>query len=368
MRLLYAILTALFVLEFHAQSSAQVTVEDEIRIDTELIEVPVSVFDKAGRPVAGLKASDFTVFEDGVQQKIISFSMISEPIEVALILDSSGSTKSTLPLIQKAAEGFITMLRPEDRAAIIGFRPSRRPGEENAVGEILSGLSTDKTALISSLQRLETSFGTPFYDSILLAVNRVFADSAKPEFLGRRAIVMLTDGVDSVSESDFAAVRNAVQKAGVSLFFVRLDTRDFFESGLLGDCSVATHFSQRQLSRYYSTLESQRAERVTDFCRLGDFERLAISKRLYEIADNEMLTLSNESGGRVFKADDLTAARTALMEAAREAGLKYSLGYYSNSTRRNGAYRKITVRVRSLPAGASIRARDGYFAPSEKRN
>lgn len=368
MRFREAIFILVFAAGFFSIATAQVTDESEIRIDTDLIEVPVAVYDKAGRPVAGLKANDFTVFEDGVPQKIVSFSTISDPIEAALILDTSGSTKSTLPLIRKAAEAFVATLRREDRAAIIGFRPTSHTGDANAMPVTLINLTADKSALMSALQRLETSFGTPFYDSVILAINQVFADRAEGEFRGRRAIVMLTDGVDSVSESDFATVRKAVQESGIAFYFVRLDTRDYFESGLLGDCAVATRFSKKQLSRYFSSLESQRGERVTDFCQLGDFERLAISKRLYEIADDEMQTLANESGGRVFNADDLNAARTALMAAASEAGLRYSLGYYSNSSRRDGGYRKITVRVRSLPTGALIRARDGYFAPAAKRN
>ena len=105
-------------------------------------------------------------------------------------------------------------------------------------------------------------------------------------------------------------------------------------------------------------------ERTTDFCKLGDFERLAVSKALYELADSEMEGLAKSSGGKVFPVDDLGAARAAFKSVADEIGTKYSLGYYSSNGKRDGTYRKIKVELKGAPAGVVIRAREGYNAPS----
>jgi Ca-activated chloride channel family protein len=106
-------------------------------------------------------------------------------------------------------------------------------------------------------------------------------------------------------------------------------------------------------------------ERTDDFCKLGDFERLAVSKKLYEIADLEMSTLAKTSGGRVFPVSDLSEARSAFRSVAEEIGTKYSLGYYSTNDKRDGTYRKIKVELKGVPPGSVVRAREGYTAPTK---
>jgi VWFA-related protein len=106
-------------------------------------------------------------------------------------------------------------------------------------------------------------------------------------------------------------------------------------------------------------------ERAAGFCQLGDFERLAVSKKLYEIADDEMRSLAKASGGRVFPVADLNEARAAFRSVAGEIGTKYSLGYYSSNEKHDGTYRKISVQLKGVPAGAVVRAREGYKAPSQ---
>ena len=127
-----------------------------------------------------------------------------------------------------------------------------------------------------------------------------------------RALVALTDGVDSTSVADFDEARTKLEKNGIISFFIQVNTRPFFEENLLGDCASAIRFSQAQIQRYYKTFgRNANMERTTDFCKLGDFERLAVSKALYELADMEMQGLAKSSGGKVFPVDDLGAARGA---------------------------------------------------------
>jgi VWFA-related protein len=97
---------------------------------------------------------------------------------------------------------------------------------------------------------------------------------------------------------------------------------------------------------------------------LGEFERLAVSKQLYVLADMEMNELASTSGGKVFPVADLGEARNAFRSVADEIGTKYTLGYYPTNEKRDGTYRKIKVELKGLPAGTKVRAREGYTAPS----
>lgn len=334
-----------------------------IRVDTELIDVPVTVTDRQGRPVTGLKRSNFVVFEDSKPQEIAEFAATTSPFEIALLLDTSGSTRADLELIRRAAQYFVDSLRSGDRVAIISFHTEVVANRGVAKSEVLVGLTDDRMRLRSALERVGTSNGTPFYDAITLISTRVFSEAPREEFRGRRALVALTDGVDSTSESGFQTAGDGLVNAGVTSFFIKVDTRPFFEENLLGDCESAVRFSQAQLRRYYSGIGQRSGlERTSDFCQLGDFERLAISKRLYEIADNEMISLSKLSGGRVFPVGDLSEARSAFRQVADEIGTKYSIGYYSSNEKRDGKFRSIRVEVRGVPSGAVVRAKQGYTA------
>jgi Ca-activated chloride channel family protein len=340
--------------------------DEVIRIETQLVDVPVAVSSANGLPLRGLKASNFAVYEDGKPQEIADFSTMTEPFEVALVLDTSGSTRSDLQLIQRAAQYFVDSLRPGDRVAILAFRTERTQTQAYAASEVLSYLTGDRKKLRTAIDNIQMSNGTPYYDSLLQVAEKVFRDKPAEEFRGRRALVALTDGVDSSSVADFEAAKGELDQAGVISFFVRVDTRDYFEQDLLGDCQNAIHFSAAQIRRYYRSIKSKVGmEKAVNFCQLGDFERLAISKKLYEIADTEMNDLAKASGGRVFPVDDLGDARSAFKSVADEIGTKYTLGYYPTNDKKDGAYRKITVEVKGLPKGTTFRAREGYTAPRD---
>lgn len=367
MRLLFLPLLCLGVAVSHLYSQDKKPPEKDevIRIDTQLVDVPVAVTDAKGLPVRGLKQSNFVIYEDGKRQEIADFAAASAPFEVALVLDTSGSTRNDLQLIQRAAADFVASLRPGDRVAIISYNTQRSENAAFASSEVLSTLTDDRAALRSAIERVRTSNGTPYYDSLLQVAEKVFAKRPAEEFRGRRALVALTDGVDSSSAFDFDLVKEELGQVGVISFFIRVDTREYFESNLLGDCQSATRFSTAQMRRYYRSIASKpNMEKATNFCELGEFERLAMSKRLYEIAESEMDELAKMSGGKVFPVGDLSAARNAFRMVADEIGTKYSLSYYPANEKRDGAYRKIRVEVKGLPAGTQVRARDGYTAPS----
>ncbi len=337
--------------------------DDVIRVDTQLVDVPVAVIGAGGNAVAGLKKEDFKVFEDGKIQEIVDFSTASEPFEVALLLDTSGSTRSDLQLIQRAANEFIASLRSGDRVSVTAYRSEVADGRAFAVSETLSRLTGDRNALRDAIAAAKMSGGTPLYDSLIQIVEEVFRDPPAGDFRGRRALVALTDGVDSTSSAGFAEIKEKLGKLGIVCFFIKVDTREFFEEGLLGDCQSATRFSAAQIRRYYRSLGAKgNYEKAASFCQLGEFERLAVSKKLYEIADAEMLELAKMSGGKVFPLAELSDARAAFKSVADELGSKYTLGYYPSNEKRDGTYRKIRVEVRGQAPATQVRARDGYTA------
>lgn len=338
--------------------------DDVIRVETQLVDVPIAVVAANGTPVRGLKASNFVVYEDGKKQDVVDFSTTTAPFEVALLLDTSGSTRGDLALIQRAAQDFAASLRPGDRVAILAYNTDRQGTQAFATTEVLSRLTDDRLVLKAAIDKVKTSHGTPYYDSLMQVAEKVFSQRPADQFRGRRALVALTDGVDSTSSADFLSAKQELEQIGIISYFIKVDTRDFFEQNLLGDCESAIRFSTAQMRRYYKSFGAKGKENLNlNFCSLGDFERLAISKKLYEIADAEMDDLAKGSGGKVFPVDDLNQARSAFRNVADEIGTKYTLGYYPSNEKRDGTYRKIKVETKGLPPETQIRTRDGYTAP-----
>jgi Ca-activated chloride channel homolog len=362
--LLLPVLLSILSVGICAQTKTEV--DEILRIETQLVEVPLVVTDKSGKPVLNLKQSNFAIYENGKPQEITEFFSTGAPFEVALLLDTSGSTRSDLALIQRAAENFINSLRPGDRVSIIAFKSYVEDGKSIAASEVLCDLTDDRVKLKNALAQVKTSNGTPYYDGLLQVAERIFQDKPAGEFRGRRALVALTDGVDSTSIAGFDEIEERFAEAGFISYFIQVNTREFFEENLLGDCQGAMRFSAAQIRRYYRTFyRNSKVEKTFDFCRLGDFERLAISKALYELADLEMRKLAERSGGKIFPVVDLTEARAAFKRVADEIGTKYSLGYYPSDDRRDGTFRKIEVKLKGVPAGAMVQAREGYTAPKD---
>lgn len=338
--------------------------EEVIRVATQMVDVPITVTSATGQALRGLKASNFVVLEDGKRQEIADFAANAEPFEVALLLDTSGSTRNDLVLIQRAAREFIAALRPGDRVAIVAFQTVRTTTEAYSEPIILAELTDDRKKLNDAIGRVTTSNSTPYYDAMMVVGEKVFAKAPEERFRGRRAVVAMTDGVDSASAFEIEDASKALTDAGAIAFFIEVDTQDFFESNLLGDCKTATKFSAAQIRRYYRTIQAKPGmERSFNFCGLGDFERLAISKRLYDMAGNEIKDLAKSTGGRVFPAADVRDARNAFKLVADEIGTKYTISYYPKNEARDGKFRRITVETTGLPKGTIVRAREGYTAP-----
>jgi len=336
-----------------------------VRVDTQLVSVPVVVANREGRPLTGLRADNFTVFEDNRLQRIANFATTEAPFEVALLLDTSGSTREEVALIRRAASAFVDSLRPGDRVAIIAFNTAQNGAARLATVEVKTRLTSDRAALRKAIESIGASNGTPYYDALNRIVADVFNEPPREEVRGRRALVALTDGVDSTSDSDFTEARDKLLKAGVLCYFVQVNTEDFVEDRLIKDCSDdgRLSLSRTQLKRYHKIFAPQTdASDYSDFCRLGPFEKMEISRALYNLARKEMNTLAQDTGGKTFPVTDLQDARAAFAQVAGEIGTQYSLGYYPTNKARDGRFRTIRVEVHGV-GSAQVRAREGYQAP-----
>lgn len=341
---------------------------DVIRTDTQLVSVPAVVTDSTGHPLAGLKPENFRLIEDGQPQTIANFGTTETPFEIALLLDTSGSTRDDVALIRAAANSFIEALRPGDRVGIVAFNTARNGNDAIATVDLLSKLTGDRGELRNAIENLGSSNGTPYYDALQKVVDAVFQNPPSDEVRGRRAVVALTDGVDSASNSDFATAKLKLSQAGVACYFVQINTEDFVEDRLMKDCQDdgQLSLSQRQIERYRRLITPPpKAEDFNSFCSMGPFERMSISRELYNIARREMNDLSRVSGGRSFQAATLADARAAFARVAADIGTLYSIGYYPTNKARDGKFRTIKLELKGVQTKAQVRARDGYYAPKQ---
>jgi VWFA-related protein len=353
----------------NSQTNANEEVDegDVVRVETQLVTVPAVVTDRSGRPLSSLRLENFALLEDGKSQQLTNFATTEAPFEIALLLDTSGSTREELGLIRDAANAFISALRPGDRIAVVAFNNEPGNGGQLATVDVLSTLTDKRPVLRTAIANLRTSNGTPFYDSLERVADQVFRDPASEEFRGRRAVVALTDGVDSSSNIDYEQARAKLLRTGVATYFIQVSTEDYVEDRLLKDCQDDGRLalSAKQLERFRRLFApSAQREDYQDFCRLGQFERMDISRRLYALARGEMGELARSTGGKNFAAGSLAEARAAFAAVAGEIGTQYSLGYYPSNKARDGRYRQIKVELRGVK-DANVRAREGYYAPKQ---
>lgn len=323
-----------------------------IRVDTDLVSIDVTVTSGAGgRSVTGLKAEDFVIYEDGVRQKVSNFSTTGA-FNLVLVIDTSGSTQDQVALMRRAARRFLDEVRPQDRIAVIEF---------NEKVELLEDLTADRSKIERAIGLLKPGEGTSFYDALQLTIEEVL----KP-VEGRKAIIALTDGVDSYGFGTFDQIMPGIEKAGASLYFLELDTEAFTEAGMLRDCrdNARFEFSQKQLKKYLNEYaEGADPADYESHCRLSKMERLQINRRLYESARRELREMASKSGGRVYPVKQLQQLDPAYAQIAADLRTQYSLGYYPTNDKHDGKWRALRVEVKR--SGLVANTRLGYRAPKD---
>lgn len=316
---------------------AAVEEDDEIiRVETNVVAVPVAVFDRDGRFVTGLQKEDFQIYENGFEQKIEEFATVQKPFSVILLIDVSPSTNFQIDEIQDAAISFIDQLRSEDRVMVIAFDERVR---------VLSQLTNNRSTLKNAIRRAQFGEGTSLYDAVDYVVNQ---ELRKIE--GRKAVVLFTDAVDTTSRrANYQSTVRSVEEIDALFFPIRYDT--YIDNG------GAINYPPQRRSSGNVIADILGGILGGGNVQTGGGNSTGNSRAEYEKGKRYLEELAQNSGGRKYEANnDLTAAFTAIAEELRR---QYSLGYYPETVGQKGDRR--TVRVRVKRPNLVVRAKNSYI-------
>jgi VWFA-related protein len=347
----------------HAQDPPPGDQDEPIRLKTDLVSITASATDRGGRAIKSLRAEDFVIYEDGVRQKISHFAATEEPFTLMLLLDISGSTRDDVALIKRAARNFLGELRAGDRVGVIVF--SR---EIELIADFTDSRAAVETAVdrIAATEGSETSrftsnTGTSFYDALYLAVE----ESPLKQVEGRKAIVCMSDGVDSTSLKNYKDVSTLVEQSEASVYFLGLDTESATLSGLLKPRTDPGYlnFSQSQINRYYDEYDAESLDRHRPREAMSPDVKRAINAGLYKLARRQQQGIAERTGGRVYPVRTLADLSGVYRQVADDLRSQYSISYYPSNQARDGRWRAIRVEVR--PRDVTVRSRSGYWAPGK---
>jgi Ca-activated chloride channel homolog len=283
------------------------TPKSNIRIDTTVVQIPVTVTDPLNRFVTGLEKENFRVFEDKIEQKLQYFASEDAPISVGLIFDTSGSMGSKLEKSRQAVAQFFKTTNPEDEFFLVEFND--RP-------ELVSGFTTSLEEIQNKLTFTQSKGRTALLDAVYLGLHTM-----KKGRNARKALLIISDGGDNSSRYTESEIKNLVREADVQIYAIGI-----FESGL---------------------------------GRNRTAEEMAGPGLLSEI--------SEQTGGRAFAVDNLNELPDIAAKIGIELRNQYLLGYTPANAERNGKYRKVQVKLvqpRGLPPLKAF-WRLGYYAPTQ---
>jgi Ca-activated chloride channel homolog len=284
--------------------------QPSFRTGVELVSLNVTVTEGASRYITDLEAANFSVFEDGVKQEVTFFTKAHLPIALSLLIDTSASMESRLETAQEAASGFARTLRPQDLAEIVDF---------DSRATILQTFTNDAGQLEQAIRKTSAGGSTSMYNAIYIALKdlkRVVATSV--DDIRRQAIVVLSDGEDTSSLLPFEEVLDLAKRSETAIYAIGLRS---------GEGSGAT--------------------------------------RGFREAEFVLRQLSQETGGRVFFPNAIAELPAIYKQISEELSSQYTLGYSSRNAKRDGAWRRIVVRVDRQ--GAAARTKQGYFGPTTPR-
>lgn len=395
---------------------------DTVKVETDVVTVPVIATDRNGIYVPALTKADFSLAEDGERQEIAFFATVRAPFSVVLMLDTSASTQEKLGDIRRAAIAFVEQLQSQDKVIVISFND-----EINVHNEFTS----DRALLKAAINKTVAGQGTKLYDAFSSAL-----DSLR-SIRGRKAIVLFTDGVDRISDlATFDSTLRGLDEEGVIVYPIRYDTRADTEQLVRRQAaeqgpelptigvirapsrgttaptfpsddpnSVPTSGTRRtgplglplpeeiMRRRREDQERQQRDDRYPSPGGLPDAstrrpndpngpggtgsgrdtmpgttrtshprsENDSIGPMLdlaYSTADSYLKELERKSGGRLVRADTLASLPDAFAKIAAELRTQYAIGYYPVNKARDGRYRKI--KVTTTKKDVVIRARPGY--------
>lgn len=306
--------------------------EDEtVRVETVVVTVPVVVMNREGKYVAGLRREDFKLYEDGVEQEIAFFAPVEAPLTVALLLDVSDSTRFKIEEIRDAAVAFVEQLRAGDRALVVSF-------DQSVVA--VTEATSDRRLLREAIRRTRTGGGTRLYD----ALDAVVTERLN-KFQGRKAVVIFTDGVDTLSKK--ATARSTVELVEeLDAFVYPVQYNTYIEA-----TKTRPSFDNDQLSMNRQTPALQTVGALSP-------GRAAELEAQHRRASSYLEELARKTGGRRLRAADTEKLAEAFAQIAEELRWQYSLGYIPKRLARPGERRQLKVRV-GVPKTV-VRSRTSY--------
>lgn len=370
-----------------ATAEAGAISDDEVlRVDTNLVTVPVSVSDRDGRYILNLKKEDFQILENGKPQQIAYFAASEVPFTVALVLDVSFSAHFKIDEIETAAYRFVMNLRPADKVMVVTFDDEYH---------VLSEPTNDRETLRRAINAAKIGQGTALYDSMSFIFER-FA-----QIPGRKAVVLFTDGVDTTSRksNDLKNLREA-QELDTLVYTIHYDTYDDVQNAsrmppvlspnpvpgspvpfpqpsqrpTIPGTNIPLPLPQRRTTttrrdpndpNYPPNYPGRRDpndpnDPNNQTVILGGGTTSAEYRRGKEYLEK----LSAGTGGKFYQADSYGNLGLAYDNIAEELRRQYSLGYYPETEGRQGEERRIKVKVNREKV--AVRAKDGYIVGKKK--
>ncbi len=270
-----------------------------IRVEVNLVNVIANVADKNGRPVPDLPKEAFELLEEGTPQKIEVFEAeTQQPLDLALMIDSSLSTVKEFAFEREAAAHFIRqVVRPGDRLAVFEFSDSVTQ---------LTDFSSDVPLLQSAVRHMQEGAGTALYDAVLLGSQALVKRNADR----RRVLVLVTDAGETTSRADFDAARDAALRTGALLYTIVI-----------------------------RPVKSEGGRNTA--------------------GEHALETITDTTGGAMYYPDSVTQLDAMFERIDRELRTQYRLGYYPQSRAKGASFRRIEVRVKG---DYTVRYRKGYFS------
>ncbi len=261
-----------------------------IRVSASYVKVPVTVFDGSGRIVTGLTRGDFRLYDEGQNRPIENFLLESAPVNVLLLLDASGSLSEELEEIRGAALRFAASFGRDDRFSAISFSDEV---------QVLQDWTNNRKALRKSLKKLDRGYRTALYDAVAATVSGHFS-----KVPGRRVIILLTDGLDNESETQYDALIPKLIQTDVTLYIV---SRTRLVLPQIRD-SVRVDFLNRVMKKL-----------LRDD---GDYVDTYFKEK-----ETAMVNLAEATGGRVLFPRYLDELQNSYQEVARELKQQYLLTF-----------------------------------------
>ena len=365
-----------------AATGENAVIDDEVlRVDTNLVTVPVSVSDRDGRFILNLKKEDFQISENGKPQQSAYFAAAEVPFTVALILDVSYSAHFKIDEIETAAYRFVMNLRPADKVMIVTFDDEYHVQCEP---------TNDRETLRRAINGAKTGQGTALYDTMSFAFDR-FA-----QIPGRKAIVLFTDGVDTTSrQSNDAKNLRQAQEHDALVYTIHYDTYEDVQNAsrmppiinpnpvpgspipypqpsqrpTIPGTSIPLPLPQRRTTTRRDPNDPNYPGRRDPNDPNDPNNRTVIlgggaTAEEYRRGREYLEKLSANTGGRFYRADTYGNLGLAYDNIAEELRRQYSLGYYPETEAAPGEERRIKVKVNREKV--AVRAKGGYIAGKKK--